>query len=1071
MNSGTFTMPAADIWSIGADDGDFAEFAAAGNSAAAAELIAPGVKVQIGKLDAKKDFPFIHPAPRDAWAGGKAHGYTIQFDLPENQPDEDAYILTIKGWGHHASPPVFEVTLNGQKRTLATSRDAKSDDILTNPKAVAAGTYAVVFPKKAVKKTGNVLRLASTSGAWFIYDALKFQSRNGGKIEALDILPVHGILRNPGLKNSDSKFPLAQRIQIDYQGEFLSQNTKLVVTYQAANGAARQIETTLDPEKNFYGAEILLPLAAADGAKPLTVRAELQAQKTITREATLPAERKWEIHLIHQTHLDIGYTNTQVAILERQVQSLKDALKYIDETKDYPVEARFKFHPEGMWAVEEFMRRATDEEKAAFIKAAKNRDLHLDAMYAQAMTGMYGDEELFELMGSAIRFGRKYGIEIDSAMQTDVPGYTWGLVPVLAKCGIKYMTMGPNAGHRVGRLYYWGEQPFYWESPSGKERILCYLADTGYHQFHHKPVGHRISESEIFNILDGKDWLPHSDTPRTYPYDLIPLRYGIEGDNGRPNRVVSDVVREWNEKYAWPKLVLSRNSDFLKAFEARHGGELPVIRGDYTPYWEDGAASTSAATLANRQAKRKLIETETAWAVTQPGEYFKHLADFDAVWTDIIMYDEHTWGANSSISQPDSDFVKQQDEYKQAFAFRASESVERLRKETNLDIPAVKSKPGGVFAEAGATEATIGNAWLTLKVDKSSGAISSLRMKGIPHDLVKAGDDGNAGLDDYLYIIGRDATKNRERYRQGVEVKATVAEDRGVARLEISAGNYIPDCEWLRRIIVITSESAEITIRNELMKKMERRPEGMFFGFPFNVPNGVWRIDTPWATVEVEKDQLPGANRNYYCVQNFCNLSNDEYGVDFTVADAPMVQFAPILFTAAWDKTLKTWREHIEPNGTIYSWVCNNHWETNYKAGQDGELQFVYKIRPYVGKFDVVKSQKFARGQAEGNSGARLREQLLKLDNDNIIVTRLKPARTEKASSAAKTPYGQGLIVRLYNPTGQPQKVALKFSAPQFNQDVYEPVLYLSNPLEDRVEKIDKTLTIDAFDFVTMRAE
>ncbi|MDR1484718.1 MAG: hypothetical protein LBT09_07825, partial [Planctomycetaceae bacterium] len=146
----------------------------------------------------------------------------------------------------------------------------------------------------------------------------------------------------------------------------------------------------------------------------------------------------------------------------------------------------------------------------------------------------------------------------------------------------------------------------------------------------------------------------------------------------------------------------------------------------------------------------------------------------------------------------------------------------------------------------------------------------------------------------------------------------------------------------------------------------------------------------------------------------------------------------------------------------------NNHWETNYKAGQDGWLQFFYRIRPYVGKFDVAKSQKFARGEGTRDP---LYKQLLNLDNENILVTRLKPARTEKTSDVSESPYGQGLIVRLYNPTDKPQKVSLTFSAPQINKEIYEPTLYHSNPLEDRLEKIPPTLIIDPFDFITLRAE
>jgi K+/H+ antiporter YhaU regulatory subunit KhtT len=309
--------------------------------------------------------------------------------------------------------------------------------------------------------------------------------------------------------------------------------------------------------------------------------------------------------------------------------------------------------------------------------------------------------------------------------------------------------------------------------------------------------------------------------------------------------------------------------------------------------------------MTNRDVKRNLIETETAWAIKQPQEYFKRVADFDAAWTDMIMYDEHTWGAHNSISEPDSDFVKQQDDYKQEFAKRASRNIDKLREEVNINLSVPQYQPEGVYANT--QEGTIGNDLISLKVDKKTGAIVSFKMKGIPHDLVNPGDDGNSGWNDYLYIIGRDATKNRERYDQGVKV--TTRAVNGVASINVDSP--APNCQFLQRKIVVTSDSPVVFIRNTMRKKMERQPEGTFFGFPFNIPNGVWRIDTPWAMVQVEKDQLPGANRNYYCVQNFCNLSNDEYGIDFATYSAPIIQFSPILFTPAWDKTLKTWREHI----------------------------------------------------------------------------------------------------------------------------------------------------------------
>ncbi|MCL2306314.1 MAG: polysaccharide lyase family protein [Planctomycetaceae bacterium] len=1029
---------AAEIWSIGADDGNYQEFSAAGNYGEFVKNFPNDPTVQIGTFDAKTDWSYIHPGPADNWAGKKPHTFTIKFDLPPSAANATAYELILKGWGHSSSAPSIDVNLNGKRGVIRTEGNSRSDAILGNPRAAEPKAFSLVLPAMVVKSTGNVLKLTNSNGSWFIYDCVQFRSK-AGRIEAIQVRGEQGIRKM-------NKQP-ARKIRVDYQGEALSQPAWLNVEYTPENAETKKVRVMLNPDNHFSGAEAFLPVDEAICDRPVSVSVvlDLQGRKVKAAPVVLPAERKWEIHLIHQTHLDIGYTDTQVNILERQVTSLKEALQYIEETKNYPPEARFKFHPEGMWAIEEFMKTATGAEKAAFIKAAQNRDIHIDGLYSQSMTGLFSDEELFELLGCAIRFGKEHGITVDSAMLTDIPGYTWGFAPVLVKNGVKYLTLGPNCGHRVGRVYEWGEKPFWWESPSGKERLLVYLADTGYHQFHGKPRGHRISEEEIFFILNGNDHIPRSDKPRVFPFDLIPIRYGVEGDNGRPNRVVSDVVKEWNEKFYYPKLILSRNSDFMRELEKRFGDQLPVVRGDYTPYWEDGAASTSEALGINRKTKEFLTTLETNLAATNPQKYRDQLEIFDAIWTDIIMFDEHTWGAHNSISQPDSDFVIQQDNYKQEYARRARRTLQELG-----DFKSRQSEKRGDFGKAyvDVEKGIIGNDVLTLEVDKKTGAIISLKRKGIDVDLVNPGDDGNAGLNDYLCIIGRDAKENRSRIEGEINISGRVRDYPGITIAELTIESMAPNCKSLVRQIFVASDSDSIQIMNNMDKEMERRPEGIFFGFPFNVPGGVWRVDTPWATVQVEKDQIPGACRNYYCVQRSCTLSNDEFGIYWEPVEAPLAQFAPILFTPALG--VDPWREHIEPNGTIYSWVCNNHWETNYKAGQDGKLLFNYWIRPYVGKFDAAKAQQSLR---ERHIKKALQNRIVKLDNENVLITRLKPTRTES-----------GLILRLYNPSDKPQTVTLDFV-----QKVEQ--LYLSNPLEERVEKVANTITIDPFDFITIRAE
>ena len=1051
----------AEIWTLGKEDGNYREFAPPKHDEYLRRFD-NGASFRIGVSDAQKDWPAEHPGPQDTWAGKKTHPHVIHFDLAKAPTADKAYEVVLCGWPGFSSPPVFQVVLNGVQRELAMQAVDKVDPTETDhPEQTKTGTYRVVFPGKFLKEKDNSLSLEIVKGTWFIYDFVRLSEYSSDKIESFTLKTERGIFRNPNGTGG------IRRLLLDFDGELLMENAKLRIAPVSRDGGIRSTEIAISPAEDGQEIAVSLPINMENCEKDIEISATLTiGQRNIQTKVTIPGERRWEVHLLHQTHLDIGYTDTQLNILETQVQSIRDALKYIEETKDYPEEAKFKFHPEGMWAIDEFLRRATDEEKSALAAAARKGYMHFDALYSQPMTGLFNDEELFELLGFALRYGQENGVNIDSAMFTDTPGQVWGVVPALAKSGIKYITMGPNRGHRIGRVYYWGDKPFYWVSPSGKDRVLCHVFSTGYAQFHRKPIGHRLSSYEIFRLLDGyqlHEGRPYEKQPLEMLYDVVGVRYGIEADNGRPNRVVSDVVKEWNETYLYPRLILSKNSDYMKSLEERYGKDFPVVRGDYTPYWEDGAASTSEATAICRDAKERLIRAETLWAISDPGRYVRQVDLFDSAWSDLLMYDEHTWGASKSISQPDLETVIVQDAFKQAYARRGHEKTLKLESEFSFDATTVakSATPTAGKSYVDAENGTIGNDLISLKIDKSSGAIVSFKRKGIEEDLVDVGSDGNSGLNDYLYIIGRDPQKNRERISSDVEMKAK--KEAGSSTLEIIS--TAPNCKSMTRTITIYDDRDDVTIVNTLDKIRERRQEGTFFGFPFNVPGGVWRYDMPWATALVEKEQLPGGNRNFYCVQRLCNLSNDQYGIDWVTIDAPMVQFSPILFTIAWPRDLRPWRDHIDPGGTVYSWVCNNHWETNYKADQEGILKFTYKIRPYLGKYNPAASQHFARGTAEDHLTSRLME----VDNDNIVVTRIKAARTKGIRENSS--YGQGLFVRMYNPTEQPQTFHLRFFTAGEKKDDYAAEVYHSNSLEDRIGKSGSTLTIAPYDIMMLRVE
>ena len=191
-----------------------------------------------------------------------------------------------------------------------------------------------------------------------------------------------------------------------------------------------------------------------------------------------------------------------------------------------------------------------------------------------------------------------------------------------------------------------------------------------------------------------------------------------------------------------------------------------------------------------------------------------------------------------------------------------------------------------------------------------------------------------------------------------------------------------PGCKKLVREVRVIDGLDRVEIIDMVDKLPVRAIEGVHFGFAFNVPSPQVRINSPGAVVRPEKDQLPGACKNWFSVERWVDVSNDNYGVTWVTADAPLMELGGLTANLPRsqpnpDAYMKT----IEPSATLYSWVMNNHWHTNYRADQEGETTFRYYLRPH-GAYDAVAAARFglettqpliavpARGrQARGVSG------------------------------------------------------------------------------------------------------
>jgi alpha-mannosidase len=240
--------------------------------------------------------------------------------------------------------------------------------------------------------------------------------------------------------------------------------------------------------------------------------------------------------------------------------------------------------------------------------------------------------------------------------------------------------------------------------------------------------------------------------------------------------------------------------------------------------------------------------------------------------------------------------------------------------------------------------------------------------------------------------------------------------------------------------------------------------EAVHFAFPFNVPGGQIQMDVPWAVVTPEKDQMPGACKNWFTVQRWVDISNGERGVTWSPIDAPLVEVGGITATLIGSQTNPdVWQKRVDPHATsLYSWAMNNYWHTNYRAYQEGVTTFRYRIRPHgppslaeTQRFGIEQSQPFIVVPARDRKPAVAGAPRPKIDSPDVFLTAFKPADD-----------GKGYILRLFAGAGRDVDVLLEWEGKA------PAAVYRSDTLESRGgEKVSRPIHLAAWEVLTLRAE
>lgn len=127
----------------------------------------------------------------------------------------------------------------------------------------------------------------------------------------------------------------------------------------------------------------------------------------------------------------------------------------------------------------------------------------------------------------------------------------------------------------------------------------------------------------------------------------------------------------------------------------------------------------------------------------------------------------------------------------------------------------------------------------------------------------------------------------------------------------------------------------KILVNTEFAKDLEIDPEGLYVCFPFETTNKKWYLDKPNTLIEPGM-QIPDTCCDYYPIDRGVILKGTNVNVAINALDTPMVTFERIKL---WNFT-KT----INNKGSLFSWILNNKWETNFRTECAGYLESRYIV-------------------------------------------------------------------------------------------------------------------------------
>ena len=249
---------------------------------------------------------------------------------------------------------------------------------------------------------------------------------------------------------------------------------------------------------------------------------------------------------------------------------------------------------------------------------------------------------------------------------------------------------------------------------------------------------------------------------------------------------------------------------------------------------------------------------------------------------------------------------------------------------------------------------TLESEYYRVEIDPAGGFVSSILDLSTNRELVNA--DAPFGFNEYIYerygtapgfnhLSGRVQAIDDSYFgsRTVAGNAAVVSRVSNAIEERITLRLTAEGADWLEATISLPKGIKRVDFSNRLMKQQSMPKESGFFAFPLSVEDANPEYEITGGVSSKDAPHVPGSSRHMFAVRNWIGGRDRVGSVTWATAEAPLVELDRLVLPyVPFPATVINEDARLL---TIYSWVHNNIWDTNFPQTQGGEMTFCYSIR------------------------------------------------------------------------------------------------------------------------------